>query len=205
MVTAAFTAAMVITSVPQNNEQMFEGNPVDIDGIIIPSDHPVFLSIVAVHVLAAVACVASGVIAMMSRKVRGRHTGAGKLYYMSMWVVFITACVVALLRWAQDYHLFILGVVAFISTYVARRALVKKWNRWPLYHITGMGISYIFLLIAFYVDNGRFLPIWKDLNTIYYWLIPVAVGVPILSITLATNPLSKSYFRPGSRIKKPGG
>jgi len=29
--------------------------------------------------------------------------------------------------------------------------------------MTGMSLSYVLMLIAFYVDNGKQLPIWKDL------------------------------------------
>jgi hypothetical protein len=39
-----------------------------IAGIVIPSDSPVFLSIVAVHVVIALTAVVNGVIAMLSQK-----------------------------------------------------------------------------------------------------------------------------------------
>ena len=32
-------------------------------------------------------------------------------------------------------------------------------------HITGMGTSYVLLLTAFYVDNGKNLPLWRDLRS----------------------------------------
>ena len=47
-------------------------------------------------------------------------------------------------------------------------------------HIVGMGVSYIAMLTAFYVDNGKSLPIWRDLPPITYWLLPSAVGVPLI-------------------------
>jgi len=31
-----------------------------------------------------------------------------------------------------------------------------------------MGVSYIVLLTAFYVDNGKSLPLWKELPPISY-------------------------------------
>ncbi|HEV8508649.1 MAG TPA: hypothetical protein VGQ53_24815, partial [Chitinophagaceae bacterium] len=61
-------------------------------------------------------------------------------------------------------------------------------------HITGMGISYIFLLTAFYVDNGKFLPIWKNFSSLVYWLLPAVVGIPIIIRTLLRHPLSRDYF-----------
>ena len=48
------------------------------------------------------------------------------------------------------------------------------------FHIVGMGASYIALLTAFYVDNGKNLPIWKDLPHVAYWTLPSAVGVPLI-------------------------
>jgi hypothetical protein len=45
---------------------------------------------------------------------------------------------------------------------------------------TGMGLSYVMMLIAFYVDNGKQLPLWKDLSHFTYWLLPLAVGIPLI-------------------------
>jgi hypothetical protein len=47
-------------------------------------------------------------------------------------------------------------------------------------HISGMGLSYILMLIAFYMDNGKELPVWKDLPSVTYWLVPGGVGVPLI-------------------------
>jgi hypothetical protein len=43
-----------------------------------------------------------------------------------------------------------------------------------------MGLSYILMLTAFYVDNGKNLPVWRDLPHIAYWVLPGAVGVPLI-------------------------
>ena len=42
-----------------------------------------------------------------------------------------------------------------------------------------MGTSYVLLLVAFYVDNGKQLPIWKDLPHFTYWLLPIAAGASV--------------------------
>ncbi len=43
--------------------------------------------------------------------------------------------------------------------------------------ILDMGGSYVVMLTAFYVDNGKSLPLWQDLPaTLTYWLLPSAVG-----------------------------
>jgi hypothetical protein len=41
-----------------------------------------------------------------------------------------------------------------------------------------MGMSYILLLTAFYVYNGKSLPLWKELPPFAYWILPGAIGVP---------------------------
>jgi hypothetical protein len=55
-----------------------------------------------------------------------------------------------------------------------------------------MGVSYIVLLPAFYVDNGKSLPLWRDLPTIAYWLLPGAVGAPLLLNALFRHPLVRA-------------
>lgn len=47
-----------------------------------------------------------------------------------------------------------------------------------------MGASYILLLTAFYVDNGKNLPLWKELPAILYWTLPTIIGIPIILRTL---------------------
>jgi hypothetical protein len=176
---------------------LFKGNPTVIEGFEIPFDGPLFLTVLGIHVAAGLTCVVSGIFAMLARKQQGTHSKSGKVYYWFLRVVFITATLMAVARWKEDYHLFILGVVSFAAAFIGRLAARKKWNKWTIYHMTGMALSYIFLLIAFYVDNGKFLPVWKELNPITYWLLPLAVGLPILTKTLLTHPLSRHYFRKG--------
>lgn len=174
---------------------MLEGNQITVQGFEIPSDHPLFLTLITIHVLAGLTCVIAGIFAMLFKKQRGRHTKSGKIYYCAIWIVFVTACIVAFVRWKEDYHLFLLGLVSFGAAFLGRLALKRKWLRWPIYHVSGMGLSYIFLLIAFYVDNGRFLPVWKNLHPVIYWLLPLIVGLPILVRTLVVHPLSRNYFK----------
>jgi hypothetical protein len=174
---------------------MFEGNPIVVQGFEIPSDDPVFLVVLSIHILAGLTCVVTGLFAMLSKKQRGRHTKSGSIYYWSLLVVFITATIIAIFRWKEDYHLFFLGLIAFAAAYVGRLAFRRKWEKWIIFHITGMAVSYIFLLIAFYVDNGRFLPLWKNLHPVIYWLLPLVIGIPLLARTLLTHPLSRHHFK----------
>jgi len=42
-----------------------------------------------------------------------------------------------------------------------------------------MGTSYVLLLTAFYADNSKTLPLWKELPSLAYWILPAAVGTPL--------------------------
>jgi len=155
------------------------GDSTIILGIEIPSTDPVFIAvIVGIHIPLGLACVAAGGVAMLSEKRRGRHSTAGKVYYWSLLALVASATFLSVVRWAENYHLFILGALSFASAWLGRRAIVARWRYWARLHIAGMGFSYVLMLIAFYVDNGKQLPLWKNLPHFMYWLLPLAVGVP---------------------------
>jgi hypothetical protein len=44
-----------------------------------------------------------------------------------------------------------------------------------------MGVGYVAMLTAFYVDNGPHLPVWDRLPTLAFWLLPSAIGAPIIA------------------------
>jgi hypothetical protein len=161
-------------------------------GIEIPSSDPVFLGFVGVHVLLGLMCTITGIIAMLSNKRPGRHPVFGSVYYWCLLGVLVTASGLAAVRWREDYDLFILGALAFSSAYCGRRARRKRGNNWAKLHITGMGMSYVLLLTAFYVDNGKSLPLWRELPPIALWLIPAAVGIPLIALALLRHPLARS-------------
>lgn len=158
-------------------------------GIEIPSTSPVFLTIVGFHVVAGLACVISGAMAMLSPKRAGRHPTFGSIYYWCLLAVFASASALSVMRWAENYHLFILGVLSFATAWFGRAARQRRWQGWVRLHIAGLGTSYIFLLTAFYVDNGKSLPVWRDLPPIALWLVSAAVGLPIVIHALLRHPL----------------
>ena len=161
-------------------------------GIEIPSTDPVFLAVVlGIHVPLGLACVVVGAIAMLSEKRRGRHSAFGKIYYWCLLALFASAAFLSVMRWADNYHLFVLGALSFASAWFGRKALRERWHYWARLHITGMGLSYILVLIAFYVDNGKQLPLWKDLPHFTYWLLPIAAGLPLIVRALLRHPLAR--------------
>ena len=162
-------------------------------GIEIPSTDPVFLAVVVgIHIPLGIACVAVGAVAMLSEKRRGRHSTFGTIYYWCLLALFASATFLSAMRWADNYHLFTLGALSFASAWFGRKALRERRRYWARLHITGMGFSYILMLIAFYVDNGKQLPLWKDLPHFTYWLLPLAVGLPLIVRTLLRHPLARS-------------
>jgi hypothetical protein len=158
-------------------------------GIPIPSSSPLFLSVVAVHVAAGLVSSVAGVVAMLTPKRTGRHPSAGAVYYWSLVVVFLTMTALSILRWPHNTHLFVLGILSFSAGAIGRTARRRLWRRWLPVHVTGMAVSYILLLTAFYVDNGPHLPLWRSLPHLAHWLLPGVVGVPILLWALRRHPL----------------
>ncbi|MEU6651120.1 hypothetical protein ABZ904_17130 [Streptomyces sp. NPDC046900] len=158
----------------------YRGSEVDVLGIHVPETSPVFLAFLAVHVLAALAAVIAGAgAALVRRKSRGRHTRFGGVYFWAICVVFASATALAAMRLREDYHLFLIGAAAFAAAYVGRLARRRHWSG-DRAHIIGMGGSYVAMLTAFYVDNGHQLPLWDRLPTPAYWLLPAAVGAPLI-------------------------
>lgn len=158
-------------------------------GIPIPSTSPTFLAAVGFHVLCGVICVVVGAVAMLSRKGRGRHSHFGTIYFWGLVAVFVSATGLAVVRWAENYPLFILGLLSMASAFAGRIAPRRRWPGWVRLHLAGMGSSYVFLLTAFYVDNGRNLPLWRELPQVAFWLLPAAVGAPIIAYALVRHPL----------------
>ena len=78
-----------------------------------------------------------------------------------------------------------------IAATVARTALRQRWRNWIRLHIIGMGLSYILMLTAFYVDNGKNLPLWKELPQIAFWLLPAVLGMPLIVHALLKHPLAR--------------
>jgi uncharacterized membrane protein len=161
-------------------------------GVPIPSTSPIFLAFIGVHVPAGLVCVVAGIIAMLSRKGPGRHAIAGKVYFWSLSAVFVSMTALSIVRWAEDYYLFVLGALALTSA-TAGRLAQRRWKPAKLrVHLIAMGTSYILLLMAFYVDNGKNLPIWRNLPPWSYWVLPSAIGVPLIVRTLMRHPLLAS-------------
>lgn len=164
-------------------------------GIPIPSTDPVFLAIVGFHILLGLAAVVTGAMAMLSRKGRGRHANLGTAYFWCLFGVLVTMGALSFMRWAENVHLFVLGILSFAFALFGRTAARRRWRQWPRLHLTGMGVSYVIMLTAFYLDNGRNLPVWKELPPMAFWLLPGAIGMPLILHALLRHPLVLGFDR----------
>jgi hypothetical protein len=101
-----------------------------IAGIEVPSTDPIFLAVVGIHILLGLACTVTGAIAMLSQKRAGRHPRYGTIYFWCLAGIFLTASGLAASRWAEDYHLFVLGTMSFAAAYFGRQARRQRWHNW---------------------------------------------------------------------------
>jgi hypothetical protein len=146
----------------------------------VGSTAPVFLAFLAIHVIAGLTAVITGAVAALVRKGSPRHIRAGRWFYRAITVVFVTATALAVMRWRQDYYLFIIGAVAFTAATIGYEHR-RRHRPGDTGHITGMGIGYTAMLTAFYVDNGPHLPVWDHLPTLAFWLLPSAIAAPLIA------------------------
>jgi len=156
----------------------------EILGLPIPDAGPVFATALAIHILCGLTAVIAGALAATARKRPGRHPRAGRVYLWALGGVFTTATIMAIIRWHEDAHLFAIACITFTLGVFGWRARRRQRPGWPTRHAIGMGGSYIALLTGFYVDNGPFLPVWDRLPHLSYWLLPTAVGVPLIWLAL---------------------
>jgi hypothetical protein len=155
----------------------------------------VFTIALSIHILAGLTCVAAGTLAATARKAPGRHPKAGRVYLWGLAAVFATTTAMAVLRWPAYIHLLAIATVAAglgLFGWLARRRERFTW------HGIGMGGSFIALFTGFYVDNGPRLPVWRLLPHWSYWIIPAAVGVPLIWRAI-------SRFAAGPRPRAPRG
>jgi hypothetical protein len=136
-------------------------------------------------VIAGLSAVTTGAAAALTRKGSSRHIRAGRWFYRAITTVFVTATALAIMRWRQDYQLFLIGTVAFAA---ATTGYLHRRRRWQgdTGHIAGMGAGYVAMLTAFYVDNGPHLPVWDRLPPLAFWFLPGAIGAPIIARAVLT-------------------
>lgn len=160
-------------------------------GIPVPSTDKTFLVVVVIHILIALVCVISGLVAMLSDKNSKRHPTYGKIYFWAMLAALITITILSVMSWPHNIHLMLIGILAMIFSYTGRRMAKKKRSNWTRLHTICMGASYILLLTGFYIDNGKNLPFWRLFPQWFFWIFPAMIGIPIILYVLKKHPLNR--------------
>jgi hypothetical protein len=148
-------------------------------GFPIPAAGPVFLTALVIHVLAGLTAVLAAIGAAVTRKGSPRHVRFGRTYLVGLLAVVLTMAVMAVVRWPHDVHLLAIGVVSGAAALVG--FVDRRSRRRDPVHVVAMGLSFVALLTAFYVDNGPNLPLWNLLPEWAFWVLPSLVGAPIIA------------------------
>ena len=115
-------------------------------------------------------------------RILGTEVGSTAPLFLTVLALHVLAGLTAVLtamRWRQDYHLLIIGTVAFAATVIGVQHL-RRHRAGDTGHIVGMGTAYVAMLTAFYVDNGPHLPLWDRLPPLVFWFLPSVVGIPVI-------------------------
>ena len=89
-------------------------------GLPIPDEGALFDVALALHILAGLTCVITGALAATAPKRPGRHTRSGVIFLWALAVVFASSTTMAGLRFAQDWHLLVIGTVLLIRNMNSR-------------------------------------------------------------------------------------
>ncbi|MBD8071575.1 DUF2306 domain-containing protein [Bacillus sp. PS06] len=132
------------------------------------------------HIATGIICLISGVIAISSRKKKGKHTISGEVYHWSYVFVFITTVIMSIIRWEESAHLFYIGVFSYSLALFGYLSSKKRWKNWLISHISGMLGSYIGIVTATIVVNVPKVPILNELPILLFWLLPTIIGTPLI-------------------------
>ena len=136
--------------------------------------------ILGLHILAGLVCLVTGVVTIVSAKRAGLHPMCGTIYHRSLAVLVISAGFLAGAHWTDDRALFVLGVISFGASSLGRTARTRHRQTWVGTHIISMGCSFIAMLTAFCVEEGKSLPGLSGLPRLTYWFLPALVGTPFI-------------------------
>ena len=134
------------------------------------------LLFISLHIPAGLVGLIAGIVAMLSRKGAWWHRRAGDAYLIAIGTLAVTAAGLVSTRGPQFAHLLVFAALATVLAYGGY--FMRRINQGA--HISGMGLSYVVMVTAFYVDNGPKLPFWNQFPDIVFWVGPLAIGLPII-------------------------
>ena len=152
----------------------------DVDGIGVLSESSAFSPILGLHILAGLVCMVTGIVSMVSEKRAGLHPRCGTIYHWGLAVLVTSAGFLAAANWVDDRLLVVLRVVSFGASCLGRTARRRNWQTWIGTHIISMGCSFIAMLTAFCVEEGKSLLGLSGLPRLTYWFLPALVGAPFI-------------------------
>lgn len=136
--------------------------------------------LLVVHIIAGMVCLVIGLCAAFSQKRRGKHTRFGEIYHGSYVFVFVTAALMAMMRWEQLAYLFYIALFSYALALSAYLAVKIRWKNWIGLHIGGMLGSYIGVVTAVLVVNVSSISIFNGMPALLFWFLPTIVGTPII-------------------------
>lgn len=139
--------------------------------------------VIGIHIAAGLTAVIAGLTAMLAPKQAGRHPRSGHVFLVAVGVVFATALGIVAAR-PHTAYLLIPGSITLLAAATGFAARRIRWRGWLRYHFAAMGVAYIALLTTFYVDNGPKLPLWNLLPRSTFWILPAAIGLPLITRAL---------------------
>ncbi|OZM56831.1 DUF2306 domain-containing protein [Lottiidibacillus patelloidae] len=140
-----------------------------------------FQLLLTIHIITGTVCLITGLIAMLSKKKKGKHTRSGEIYHWSYVIVFVTAVVMSIIYWEKSAYLFYIALFSYSFALMGYLAVKKKWKNWLGSHIGGMLGSYIGIVTATIVVNIPRIPLLNQLPIIIFWLLPTIIGVPLIT------------------------
>jgi hypothetical protein len=85
------------------------------------------------------------------------------------------------------------GVVAGAVAMLSEKRRGRHWTAGKVYYWCLLALSGS---ATFYVDNGKQLPLWKDLPHFTYWLLPLTVGIPLIVRAVLWHPVARKPILP---------
>jgi hypothetical protein len=159
---------------------------VNLLGLDVPYDRPLFVIALVMHVVGVTAAL-TGALAATARKRPGWRPRVGSFRSYSLSAIFLTATVMAVLRWRHAWNPFVMATAAAGLGgfgWLARHRTEPGWMAW---YGSAMGASYIVLLTGLHVDNGPQLPLWDRLPYLAYWLLPSVIVILLIIRALSRN------------------
>jgi hypothetical protein len=139
-------------------------------------------AVIGIHIAAGLTAVIAGLTAMLAPTRAGRHPRSGHVLRVAIGVVFATALGIVAAR-PHTAYLLAPGSIALLAAATGFAARIR-WRGWLRHHFAAMGVAYIALLPTFYVDNGPKLPLWNLLPRSSFWILPAAIGLPLIARAL---------------------